>query len=119
MSESDTAFKAELEAMRADMEAQTTVANSMKVAFDGLTGQLAAAIANSKAAGATSEELAAVQQLHDQMKANTQTMIDATKAGTVAQDEPPAPVVPTGDDAAATVTGGTGTDDSGNAPAVA
>lgn len=80
--------------LTADVEAQTTVANGVTVAFTALQTQLTAAIAAASAAGATPAMLTQLNAIDAGLKQNTATIVTATTTGTPVASEPPAPVVP-------------------------
>lgn len=91
----DQQFQAELASFSDDLKKQTTVANGLKVAFAAVAQQLAAATDAAAANGASEAELTSLRTLHADLLGNTATISNAVVSGTAAQNEPPAPVVPT------------------------
>lgn len=80
-------FQQEFDSFKADVEAQTSEIASVRVAFNGLNQQLAAALQAARDAGATQVQLAALQALHQTLLANTQGMVEAVATNTQSEGQ--------------------------------
>jgi hypothetical protein len=87
----DQALQTAIDALRADVTAQTTADASVKALIVGMSQQLTDALAKAAAAGASPEQLQALTDLHAQLAANTADLTTAVTANTPAAAAPAAP----------------------------
>lgn len=78
-------------ALQAEITNETTVVNSAIALINGISGQIAAAVAAALAAGATPAELQALTDLQTALASN-----DAALAAAVSANTPPPPPPPPG-----------------------
>ena len=85
----------EIDALKADVAAQTSAVQSAKTFITGLSTQLSSAVAAAAAAGATADQLKALSDLDASVKANTSDLAAAIVANTAVapptEPETPAP----------------------------
>ncbi|MDB5849774.1 MAG: hypothetical protein JWP29_3526 [Rhodoferax sp.] len=94
-------ISAQIDSLKADIAAQTTVVSSVQTFIAGMSDQLTKALADAQAAGATAEQLQALTDLDSAVKANTAALASATTANTPAASDPaPATPVPVATDPA-------------------
>ena len=87
----DQALQTAIDALRADVIAQTTADASVKALIVGMSKQLTDALAKAADAGATPVQLQALTDLHTQLAASTADLTTAVTANTPAATTPAAP----------------------------
>jgi hypothetical protein len=84
----------QITALTQEVAANTTVTQSAETLIAGLSTQLATALQQSQAAGATPAQLLAFSTLTASLKANDGSLAQAVAANTAAAPPPTAPLVP-------------------------
>jgi hypothetical protein len=89
MSGTTDTLTAEIAALQADVAADSTVEASAVTLIDGFAAQLAAAVAAASAAGATPDQLSALNALHTSIEASSAGLSAAVAANTPAATATP------------------------------
>lgn len=76
------ALQTAIDQLRADVTQQTTVTQSAVTLIGGIPALIADAISHAQGAGATPEQLTALQDLHDQISAESASLAAAVSANT-------------------------------------